>query len=552
MSSMRSSSSGSPSSRSSTSVSSASRKTRCAIYTRVSTDQGLDQEFNSLDAQREAAEAYIKSQAHEGWICLKGIYDDGGFSGGSMERPALQRLLDDVRARKLDVVVVYKVDRLTRSLADFAKLVELFDAHQVSFVSVTQSFNTTSSMGRLTLNVLLSFAQFEREVTGERIRDKFAASKKKGMFMGGVIPYGYRLEKRKLLVDPPEAEKVRLIFDLYLELKSLPKLAVALADRGILSRQRSYGDGKTIGGQPFRTGALSHLLANRIYIGDVRHHTQNYPGEHEAILDQSVFDAVQTELAARLNRENRTPYKSKAALRGLLFDSNGIRMIPSHASKSGLRYCYYQSWVLNQGQKEKAGIVARVPAQEIEKAVRDAILERACVVNHEIHAEPAGDTWVKCIERIDVYADALTITLNNGTSLPATVQDESNIPTTTLSIPWSKPPMRCRRELTVPDDSTLRHRPIRSEARSRLLKAIAQARVWLDRLLTDRTADFSTIARENGLSDKTVRATLSLALLAPDIVEAAIEGRLHRGLTVTQMTGLPTDWQEQRHALGLI
>jgi hypothetical protein len=227
-------------------------------------------------------------------------------------------------------------------------------------------------------------------------------------------------------------------------------------------------------------------------------------------------------------------------------------MIPSHANKSGLRYCYYQSWVLNQGRKEKAGVVARVPAQEIEEAVRDAILERAYVINHEIHAEPAGDTWVKCIERIDVYTDALTITLNTGSSLPATVQDESNIPTTTLSIPWSKPPTRRRRELTVPDDSTLRHRPIRSEARSRLLKAIAQARVWQDRLLTDRTADISTIAKENGLSAKTVRATLSLALLAPDIVEAAIEARLHRGLTVTQMSGLPTDWQEQRQVLGLI
>jgi site-specific DNA recombinase len=319
------------------------KNVRCAIYTRVSTDQGLDQEFNSLDAQREASEAYIKSQAHEGWICLKHVYDDGGFSGGSMERPALQQLLEDVRARKLDIIAVYKVDRLTRSLADFAKLVELFDTHNVSFVSVTQSFNTTSSMGRLTLNVLLSFAQFEREVTGERIRDKFAASKKKGMFMGGVIPYGYRLESRKLLIDPPEAEKVKLIFSLYLELKSLPKLAVRLSELGIHSRMRSYSGGSTIGGLPFRTGALSHLLSNRIYIGDVRHYKQHYPGEHAAILDKTTFDTVQAELAARLNRENRKPSKYNAARQGLLFDSKGNRMIPSHANKSGLRYCYYQS-----------------------------------------------------------------------------------------------------------------------------------------------------------------------------------------------------------------
>ena len=291
------------------------KKTRCAIYTRVSTDQGLDQEFNSLDAQREAAEAYIKSQAHEGWVCLKDIYDDGGFSGGSMERPALQRLLDDVRARKLDVIVVYKVDRLTRSLADFAKLVELFDTHGVSFVSVTQSFNTTSSMGRLTLNVLLSFAQFEREVTGERIRDKFTASRKKGMFMGGIVPYGYRLESRKLLVDPPEAEKVRQIFDLYLELKSLPKLAKTLADQGVVSRQRPFGEGRTIGGQPFRVGALSHLLSNQIYIGEVQHHEVHYPGEHEAIIERPVFDAVQAELASRTSRRSTTAHSSNAALK---------------------------------------------------------------------------------------------------------------------------------------------------------------------------------------------------------------------------------------------
>jgi site-specific DNA recombinase len=488
---------------------SAPKKIRCAIYTRVSTDQGLDQEFNSLDAQREAAEAYIKSQAHEGWTCLRQAYDDGGFTGGSMERPALQRLLDDVRQRKLDVIVVYKVDRLTRSLADFAKLVELFDAHEVSFVSVTQSFNTTSSMGRLTRNVLLSFAQFEREVTGERIRDKFAASKKKGMFMGGIVPYGYRLEKRKLLIDPPEAEKVRLIFSLYLELKSLPKLSVVLADRGIVSRQRSYGPGKTIGGQPFRVGALSHLLSNRIYVGEVRHHKQNYPGEHEAILENSIFDAVQAELAARLNRENRTSYKSHAPLRGLLFDSNGIRMIPSHANKSGLRYCYYQSWVLNQGQKDKAGVVSRVPAQEIEEVVRTAILERRSAIGHDTAPEGTGLSWTSSIERIEVQADQLTITLKTESTVSESTQDDEPNAPTTFIVPWSKPIQRRRRELRAPDDTALRQRPIRSEARSRLLKAIAQGRIWQDSLVNDRNANIATIAKESSLSEKSIRSTLS-------------------------------------------
>jgi site-specific DNA recombinase len=527
------------------------KKVRCAIYARVSTDQGLDQEFNSLDAQREATEAYIKSQAHEGWICLKETYDDGGFSGGSWERPALQQLLDDVKARKLDVIVVYKVDRLTRSLADFAKLVELFDANGVSFVSVTQSFNTTSSMGRLTLNVLLSFAQFEREVTGERIRDKFAASKKKGMFMGGIVPYGYRLQNRKLLIDPPEAEKVKMIFSLYLELESLPKLAVRLAELGIHSRKRIYGEGKTIGGQPFRVGALSHILSNRVYIGEVRHHKQHYPGEHEAILDKTTFEAVQAGLAARLNRENLTSHRSHAPLRGLLFDSKGNKMIPTHANKSGLCYRYYQSWVLNLGQKDRVGIVSRVPAPEIEQVVRAAVLKAPTAYCADTSA-PTDDThWTSRILRVDVQVDHLSIALNVDDHVESTsVDGQSGV--TVLSVPWSKPPMHRKRELTLPDNNNLQQRPIRSEARSRLLKAIAQSHNWLNQLIGDHSATIASIAKDNRLSDKSVRATLSLAFLAPDIVEAAIYGRLHRGLTITEMTGLHADWQEQRQVLGLV
>ncbi len=522
--------------------------------------RGFEQEFNSLDAQREAAEAYIKSQAHEGWTCLKEAYDDGGFSGGSMERPALQKLLEDVRLRKLDVIVVYKVDRLTRSLADFAKLVELFDGHEVSFVSVTQSFNTTSSMGRLTLNVLLSFAQFEREVTGERIRDKFAASKKKGIFMGGIVPYGYRLEKRKLLIDPPEAEKVRLIFSLYLELKSLPKLSVALADRGIVSRQRSYGAGKTIGGQPFRVGGLSHILSNRLYVGEIQHHKEHYPGEHQAIVDRSVFDLVQTELASRKTRKSNTSHSSKAPLKGLLFDSNGNRMVPSHAKKSGLRYCYYQSSVLNHGQKHKAGTINRVPAGEIEAEVKAALIDRTASKNDRSVACASQESWASCIERIEVLANQLSITLKpavitHNTQVGAEVEADADaelVTSSTFTMPWSKPTTRRRREHSAPDNSTPQQRPIRSEARSRLLKSIVQSRIWLDQLVHDRTSDVTSIAKQQGFSEKSIRGTLSLALLAPDIIEAAIEGRLNRGLTVTQMTGLPSDWTLQRDALGLI
>ena len=304
-----------------------SKTTRCAIYTRVSTDQGLEQEFNSLDAQREASEAYIKSQAHEGWVCLRDAYDDGGYSGGSMDRPALQTLLVDVKAGKLDVIVVYKVDRLTRSLADFAKLVELFDAHQVSFVSVTQSFNTTTSMGRLTLNVLLSFAQFEREVTGERIRDKIAASKKKGLWMGGVVPYGYRVESRKLLVDDAEANDVRLIFELYCELTSIPALIRELEDRGIRSRVRKLALGHEIGGIPFTTGPLSHMLGNRMYLGEINHRDKSYPGEHEPIISVDLFDAVQT-IRGEGGSHKRNDYeRSGAMLASLILDDKGSSVV---------------------------------------------------------------------------------------------------------------------------------------------------------------------------------------------------------------------------------
>jgi site-specific DNA recombinase len=467
-----------------------------------------------------------------------------------MERPALQTLLHDVRAKKLDVIVVYKVDRLTRSLADFAKLVELFDTNSVSFVSVTQSFNTTSSMGRLTLNVLLSFAQFEREVTGERIRDKFAASKRKGMWMGGIVPYGYRLESRKLLVDPLEAQKVKQIFQLCLEIKSLPKLAIKLAELGITSRPRRYGEGRSIGGQPFRTGALSHLLSNRVYVGDVRHHKQHFPGEQEAILDTALFESVQTDLAKRLNRRGRTTHSSNALLKGLLYDSNGNRMVPTHANKSGMRYCYYQSWVLAQGQKHKAGVVSRVPAQEIEQAVRTALGER---FSDQTGGTKNDDNTTNLIERIDVLQDVLNITLratvnaSDSDSVGSQLPDESK-----LSVRWSKPSPYRKRQFSGQFDTPPDWRSMRSETRSKLLKGIAQGRISLDCLVTSRTESIRTIANRQGLSEKTIRSTLSLALLAPDIVDATIEGRLPRGLTATQILDLPADWQEQRKELGLI
>src|SRR5271169_6836762 len=299
------------------------RSLRGAIYTRVSTDQGLEQDFNSLDAQREACEAYIKSQAHEGWRLVRDRYDDGGFSGGSMDRPALQKLLADVRAKRIDAIVVYKVDRLTRSLADFAKLVELFDANGVSFVSVTQSFNTTTSMGRLTLNVLLSFAQFEREVTGERIRDKIAASKRKGIWMGGVPPLGYDVRERRLVVNPAEAETVRHIYERYLELECVRQLSKELEQRGIKSKVRVSRNGIKSGGCRFSRGALYELLANPIYIGEVRHKQERHPGQHEAILSKELWERVQQRLNQNAARGRGTSNRSiTSPLAGKLFDAD--------------------------------------------------------------------------------------------------------------------------------------------------------------------------------------------------------------------------------------
>jgi DNA invertase Pin-like site-specific DNA recombinase len=365
-------------------ASTATTKLRCAIYTRKSSEEGLEQDFNSLDAQREACQAYILSQRHEGWSALPQMYDDGGISGGTMERPALKRLLTDVAAGKIDVVVVYKVDRLTRSLADFAKIVEIFDQRQVSFVSVTQAFNTTSSMGRLTLNVLLSFAQFEREVTGERIRDKIAASKKKGMWMGGLPPLGYDVQDRKLVVNPAEAKTVQLIFERYTALKSVRLLQAELDRTGIVSKSRKRDIGSAYGGQALGRGALYAMLSNRLYRGEIVHKGVSHPGQHDPIVDEVLFNTVQQILAAnRANRKRGTNADAPSLLAGLIFDADGNRMTPTHASKKGVRYRYYVSQKLITARAAKsedsdaisaAGMAStgqRLPAAGIERLVLD-------------------------------------------------------------------------------------------------------------------------------------------------------------------------------------
>ena len=346
---------------------------RCAVYTRVSTDSGLEQDFNSLDNQREASEAYVKSQAHEGWKLVRERYDDGGFSGGSMERPALQKLLDDVRARKIDVIVVYKVDRLTRSLADFAKLVELFDAHGVSFISVTQAFNTTTSMGRLTLNMLLSFAQFEREITGERIRDKVAASKRKGIWMGGAVPLGYRVENRALHVVEDEAKFVRALFRRYLEVGSVVRLKTALDAENLRSPVRMSGTGRRTGGVPISRGHLYWILSNPIYVGRLRHKGQVHDGLHPAIIDLEIWDRVQQQLESQTRARRISQPDDHSFLTGKLYDDRGNRMSASHACKGGRRWRYYVSRAALMGRKQDAGSVVRVPASEIEDLVVRAV-----------------------------------------------------------------------------------------------------------------------------------------------------------------------------------
>jgi site-specific DNA recombinase len=343
---------------------------RCAIYTRKSSEEGLEQSFNSLDAQREACEAYIRSQQHEGWQTVPTQYDDGGFSGGNIQRPALKCLLDDIAAGKIDTIVVYKVDRLTRSLADFAKIVEQLDKYKASFVSVTQQFNTTTSMGRLTLNVLLSFAQFEREVTGERIRDKIAASKRKGMWMGGVVPIGYDLDDRRLIPNPAEAITVNKIFEAYAELGCVSSLQICLEENGIRSKRRVSRTGNVTGGTAFGRGALYELLQNRIYLGEITHKGASYPGQQPAIVQKELWEKVQAQLQANPRKRRGKSHSTPSSLLiGLLYDAEGNQFTPSHTMKKSKRYDYYVSKITAKSGTSKAVGRLRLPAKEINRMV---------------------------------------------------------------------------------------------------------------------------------------------------------------------------------------
>jgi site-specific DNA recombinase len=416
------------------------KQLRCAIYTRKSSEEGLEQDFNSLDAQREACEAYVASQKSEGWTLLPDRFDDGGFSGGTLDRPALQQLLADIEGGRVDVIVVYKIDRLSRSLMDFAKLVEVMDRKNVTFVSVTQSFNTTTSMGRLTLNILLSFAQFEREVTGERIRDKIAASKKKGMWMGGHVPIGYDADDRSLSINEAEAETVRAIFSLYLETGNVRRLQAEAVRRGLTTKRRVSATGTAFGGRPFSRGHIYKLLSNPLYVGEIEHKGTRHPGQHPPIIDRATFDAVQARLRENTRgRRGRANAKQSSLLSGLLFDETGNRLTATHAVKNGRRYRYYVTSAREDGVpvvRLSASAIEPVVVRQVAGLFRQAgrlidefglrqlapdaqtnvmaSLERLCAILEHGRGEEQRAILADLVEQVTVGAESLRIDLKRA------------------------------------------------------------------------------------------------------------------------------------------
>jgi site-specific DNA recombinase len=513
---------------------------RCAVYTRKSSEEGLEQDFNSLHAQREACEAYIASQRHEGWSLVTTAYDDGGYSGGSMERPGLKALLDDIADRRIDVVVVYKVDRLTRSLSDFARMVEVFDRHGISFVSVTQSFNTTTSMGRLTLNVLLSFAQFERKVTAERIRDKIAASKKKGLWMGGTVPLGYRVKDRKLVIVPDEAETVRTIYRRYLELRTLDKLLRDLRRRKIVTKVTILANGQRRGGIPFAKGSLGYLLGNRTYLGEIKHHSRSHKGDHEPILDRALFDDVQSLRVEHAHRHRHAREQTQGLLGGRLFDEAGRRYAPVTQKKGAARYRYYVLADADGKPPSPRDAPHRVSGLKLDNLVL-VLLERAL---------PAAAAIADPLERVRQHVGAVKIGRGQVT-IHLAADEHPGDGHRTLTEPWSPGPYRVKREVLPAALPFTRSRPIRAETRETLLTRIAQGRQWLEQLADGHASSIEDLAAREEVTPRFLLVTISLAFLAPSLIEAAIEGTLPDGIGVAQLRDPAPVWDRQLRALGL-
>ena len=543
------------------------RRMRCAIYTRKSSEEGLEQDFNSLDAQREACEAYIRSQTGEGWRLVRTHYDDGGYSGGTLDRPALEQLLADIDAKRIDTVVVYKVDRLTRSLADFAKIVEVMDAHAVSFVSVTQQFNTTTSMGRLTLNMLLSFAQFEREVTGERIRDKIAASKRRGLWMGGPVPLGYEPNGRTLAILDAEAKTVRTLFRLYLELGTVRRVKEKADGLGLTTKVRLGADRRMRGGQPLSRGHIYHLLSNPIYAGRIPHKGESYEGQHPAIISPETWDSVQKQLAAQTpDRPARARASNRSPLQGKLFDEAGALLTPSHAVKSGRRYRYYVS--RDPTPSAKANTASdrsrrwRLPAREIERLVGEAVVaffadraELARVAREaQIHEARISELleevrrWsgkpLEVVQRVDLGAEEMTVHV-----------DLSRFLGKKGAVVRHVIPTRIRRRGV--EMRLVLHGENNGSRDDRvdpaLVKAIVRGLQWFEDLASGRARSLLEIAEAEGVSDRYVGHLIPLAFLQPDIVARILSGAQPVDLTtevLTKRIDLPVSWAEQRVMLG--
>lgn len=552
----------------------------CAIYTRKSSEEGLEQGFNSLDAQREACEAFILSQQHEGWRALTTMYDDGGYSGGTMVRPSLKRLLEDIDNKRIQVVVVYKVDRLSRSLADFAKIVELFDSRGVSFVSVTQQFNTTSSMGRLTLNVLLSFAQFEREVTGERIRDKIAASKQRGMWMGGTPPIGYRGNERTLDVEESSASLVRHIFTRYLKLGGVQELKRELDDENLLMPNRVSNAGNTYGGLQFSRGQLYRILTNPIYIGQIPHRGKTYQGQHPGIIDQELWDTVQAKLISnKQGQRQRSTAPSGSLLMGLIVDGRGRRLVPSHSQKQSKRYRYYVSELLTKSSREHDPEGIRLPAQEVETLVVDALrnwlkndhavleslsfaepgaIQAILTRAHRLATVLENDGEERCclvrrmVAQVKIFPESVVVMVHIDELMDneeGCDQDKSPQQSIDLTIPAKL--TRCSlgmRLLIQGPQHTQRQTPD-----ARLISVLGKAHDWFGRLTSGKAKSIGEIAATEGISNTHVTCIIYRAFLAPDIVRAILDGRQPASLTLESLKKyqpLPIDWDEQRKLLG--
>ena len=556
---------------------------RCAIYTRKSSDDGLEQEFNSLDAQREACEAYVTSQRHAGWIALSEMYDDGGLSGGTIERPALQRLLSEIKAGKVQIIVVYKVDRLTRSLADFAKIVDVLDAHDASFVSVTQQFNTTTSMGRLTLNMLLSFAQFEREIAGERIRDKIAASKAKGMWMGGNVPLGYDVRDRKLVVSEAEASTVRMIFQRYAELGSVALLKAELERAGIVSKRREGAGGELSSGKRFSRGALYLMLQNRLYRGNVAHKEKIYPGQHAAIVELELWQAVQDRLAAgRRERSMAVGAEAPSLLAGLIFDSDGARLSPTHAVKKGNRYRYYVSTALITRSRPEHPNGRRIPAGDIEGLVLDrlrALFASGPEVSDAVaplgldaatqravldRSAKLAERWTKLasrelrervrslVQQIQIGEAQILVWLNRTAIVSSVMPDAAPKPTEfvepfVLSITASLRRAGKGVRLVIGNGAA---KAIDGGLASLIARAIATRNMFL----AGRDDSIDAMASRLGVRRDYVAVLVRLSYLSPEIVGAILVGQQPIELTPTRLVmlsrNLPHDWREQRRLLG--